>query len=75
MTDMIAGRPVTMLQRATPKAPIAIPMEPEMSNGLRPHFSTVNTANRVNSILTIPIRTVCTIGFAMPIVSNIRGAK
>ncbi len=74
MTDMIAGRPVTMLQSYR-KAPIAIPMEPEMSNGLRPHFSTVNTANRVNSILTIPIRTVCTIGFAMPIVSNIRGAK
>ena len=75
ITEIIAGSPVTMLQSATPKAPTAIPMEPEISNGLRPHFSTVNTASKVNRIFTTPMSTVCTIGLAIPIVSNIRGAK
>ncbi len=46
ITD-IAGSPVTTLHIATPKAPIAIPTEPEISSGLRPHFSTVNTASKV----------------------------
>ena len=75
ITDIIAGSPVTMLHIATPKAPIAIPTEPEISSGLRPHFSTVNTASKVKRILTTPMSTVCTIGLAMPIVSNMRGAK
>ena len=44
--------------RATPNAPTAIPMEPKISNGLRPNFSTVNTATSVNEIFTIPIITV-----------------
>ncbi len=34
--------------KATPSAPIAMPMEPEMSKGLRPNFSTVKTATQVN---------------------------
>ena len=74
-TANIGGSPATTLQRATPKAPIAIPIEPEMSSGLRPHFSTVKTASNVNRILMIPMMTVCTIGLPIPIVSKIRGAK
>ena len=60
--------------RATPKAPIAMPTLPVMSNGLRPKRSTVNTAISVNRMLTTPITTVCTIGFSMPISPNMRGA-
>jgi len=60
--------------RATPKAPMAMPMEPLMSSGLRPSFSTVNTATRVNEMLTTPMMTVCIIGLAMPMSVKMRGA-
>ena len=60
--------------RATPRAPIAMPIEPQMRRGLRPSFSTVNTATRVNEILTIPMMTVCTIGFSIPISWKMGGA-
>ena len=74
ITEMIGGND-TMLQRATLNAPIPIPMEPVISRGLRPNFSTVNTATRVNEILTIPIMTVCIMGLPIPMLSKIRGAK
>ena len=44
--------------KATPKAPAAMPMEPKISNGLRPSFSTVKTATSVNEIFTTPMMTV-----------------
>jgi len=44
--------------KATPRAPTAIPMEPQISKGLRPNFSTVNTATKVNEMFTIPMMTV-----------------
>ncbi len=73
ITGTIAGI-VTRLLRATPIAPKAIPREPVMSSGLRPSFSTVNTATRVKAMFTTPIITVCTIGLPMPMESNMRGA-
>ena len=60
--------------RATPNAPAAIPMEPQMRSGFLPSFSTVNTATRVNEILTTPMITVWTIGFCIPMSWKIRGA-
>ena len=75
ITGNIGGSPGIILQSATPKAPMTMPMEPEISSGLRPHFSTVKTASRVNRMLMIPMMTVCTIGLPMPIVSKMRGAK
>ena len=54
---------------ATPSAPIAMPIEPQMSRGLRPSFSTVNTATSVNDMFTIPMITVCTIGSFIPMSS------
>ena len=59
---------------ATPAAPTAMPIEPQMSSGLRPNFSTVNTATSVNEIFTTPIITVCTIGFSIPMSWKMRGA-
>ena len=61
-------------EMATPKAPMAMPIEPQISRGLRPSFSTENTATRVNDMLTMPMMTVCTIGLPMFIDSNMRGA-
>ena len=57
----------------TPNAPMAIPSEPTMSNGLRPNFSTVNTASNVNDMFTTPIITCTVIGLSIPISSKIRG--
>ena len=59
---------------ATPNAPIAIPMEPTISKGFLPSFSTVNTATRVNNMFTTPITTVFTIGSVIPISPKMRGA-
>ena len=58
----------------TPKAPMAMPIEPVISKGLRPHFSTVRIATRVKRILTTPMMIVCIIGFSMPISPKMRGA-
>ena len=69
-TGTRAGIPATTLLAATPKAPIAMPAEPHISKGLRPSFSTVSTARRVNSRFTMPMKTVCTIGSPMPIDSK-----
>ena len=75
MLNMVTiSMPVFPKVRATPKAPIAIPMEPLMSNGFLPHFSTVKTATKVKRILTTPIMTVCTIGLSIPISPKMRGA-
>ena len=65
----------SILLNATPKAPIAIRMEPLISKGLRPSFSTVKMARRVKVILMIPIKTVYIIGSPRPIDSKMRGAK
>ena len=73
-TGTSAGRVRTLL-RATPKAPTAIPSEPVIRRGLRPSFSTVNTATRVKVMLIMPIRTVWNMGSPMPMDSKIRGAK
>ena len=71
---MMAGR-VTTFERATPIAPTAIPRDPVMRSGLRPSFSTVNTATKVNVMLITPISTVWNIGLPIPIDSKMRGAK
>ena len=59
---------------ATPKAPSAIPSEPVISNGLRPHRSTVKMATSVNKIFTTPIITVLNIGLVIPMSPKMRGA-
>ena len=74
MTGTIAGRVVTF-ERATPSAPTAMPSEPVMSSGLRPSFSTVNTATRVNEMLMTPIITVNSMLLLTPMDSKMRGAK
>ena len=60
--------------KATPKAPNAMPNEPVMSKGLRPHRSTVKMATKVKSMLTTPIITVLNIGLVIPMSPKIRGA-
>ncbi len=74
LTTGTMGGTVTRLDIATPNAPTAMPIEPQINNGLRPSFSTVNTATSVNEMLTIPMMTVCTMGSPMCIESNMRGA-
>ena len=59
---------------ATPKAPSAMPSEPKMRRGLRPHFSTVKMATRVKRMLMTPMKTVIIIGLSMPISPKMRGA-
>ena len=73
-TTGTSGDTLTTFDSATPIAPSAIPIEPHINKGLRPSFSTVNTATRVKTMFTIPMITVCTIGLPMPIESKIRGA-
>ena len=73
-TGMIPLRPI-LSHIATANAPIAIPIDPIINNGLRPNLSTVKIAMRVKRILTIPIITVCIIPPpSAPAFSNIRGA-
>ena len=74
MTGITAGRVITLL-RATPRAPMAIPREPVISKGLRPSFSTVNTATKVKLMLITPIMTVNSMLLETPIDSKILGAK
>ena len=71
----IAGTDDATLVTATPAAPRAIPSEPTIRSGLRPSFSTVKIATRVNEMFTTPISTVCIIGLPIPSDSKIRGAK
>ena len=52
------GDTLTILESATPSAPIAMPIDPYINNGLRPRRSTVKTATSVNMMFTIPIITV-----------------
>src|SRR5699024_8746929 len=61
---------------ATPNIPIAIPMDPNINRGLRPHLSTVIIATTVKITFTNPITIVCNMeaSFAAPILSKIRGA-
>ena len=59
---------------ATSNAPMAMPMEPVMSSGLRPHFSTVKIATSVNVMFTTPMITVWVIGLSIPISWKMRGA-
>src|SRR5690625_7809731 len=44
--------------KATPTIPTAIPTEPNIKRGLRPHLSTVKIAKTVNITLTNPITIV-----------------
>ena len=74
ITPTTPGRDGDTAVRVTPSAPSAMPREPMISRGLRPIFSTVNMATRVNVMLTTPIRTVWLIGLPMPMDSNILGA-
>ena len=55
-------------------APIAMPSEPQMRSGLRPHFSTVKIATRAKRMLMTPMNTVTIIGFSIPMSPKIRGA-
>ena len=75
ITPTMPGTPGIASARATPRAPRAMPREPTMRSGLRPSFSTVKIATRVNVMLITPISTVCVIGLPMPMDSKIRGAK
>ena len=75
ITATTGGRAALTLVTATPAAPRAIPSEPTIRRGLRPSFSTVKIAIRVNVMFTIPMRTVCIIGLPIPSDSKIRGAK
>ena len=60
---------------ATANAPTAIPIEPIISNGLRPKRSTVKIATSVNTMFTIPMITVCIMPPpSAPALSKIRGA-
>ena len=60
---------------ATANAPTAIPIDPIISNGLRPKRSTVKIATNVKIMFTIPIITVCIIPPpSAPAFSKIRGA-
>ena len=74
ITGTRAGR-LTTLERATPRAPSAIPREPVMRRGFRPSFSTVNTATSVKEMLITPMITVKSMLLLTPMDSKMRGAK
>ena len=78
MMNTRAAIPITSMKESTLWAamPIIMPMEPIMSNGLRPNLSTVKMANRVKMMLTNHKTTVCLMETSpeAPRFSNILGA-